>query len=164
MREAQTQCMSIPNAGMVVISDLVDDVKIQHPQNKIDVAIRLANYALVENYNKKGIAYKSPVYRRMEVQKNKIRVWFDNAENGLMSKGVALTEFYIAGEDKQFVKATAIIDGKSIVVSNNTVNKPLAVRFGFNNAATPNVFNKEGLPVNLFRTDNWDVPVDPVIK
>jgi sialate O-acetylesterase len=29
------------------------------------------------------------------------------------------------------------------------------VRFGFSNEAIPNLFSKEGLPVNLFRTDDW---------
>jgi sialate O-acetylesterase len=39
------------------------------------------------------------------------------------------------------------------------VAKPVAVRFGFRNAATLNLYNKEGVPVNLFRTDDWPVDV-----
>ena len=39
---------------------------------------------------------------------------------------------------------------------------PVAVRFGFTNAAMPNLFSKEGLPVNLFRTDDWEVHVERI--
>ena len=164
MREAQSRCISIPNSGMVVISDLVDDVNNVHPQNKKDVGLRLANYALAETYGKKGIAHKSPMYKRMELQKDKIRIWFDNAENGLISKGGVPKEFFIVGDDKIFMPAVAVIEGNSIIVSNKKIKKPVAVRFGFSNTATPNLFNKEGLPANLFRTDDWLIPVKPISK
>jgi len=36
------------------------------------------------------------------------------------------------------------------------------VRFGFSNTAIPNLFNKEGLPVSPFRTDNWEVDTSKV--
>ena len=37
------------------------------------------------------------------------------------------------------------------------IKKPVAVRYAFNNTATPNLFSKDGLPMNLFRTDDWDI-------
>lgn len=162
LREAQTKSMSHPNTGMVVISDLVDDIKDIHPKNKIDVALRLANYALAETYGKTGFVYKSPMYKSMKVEKDKIRIYFDHAGNGLMSKGGGPTEFYIAGEDKNFLPVTAQIEGSTVVVSNKDIKNPVAVRFGFSNAAMPNLFSKEGLPVNLFRTDDWPVDTEAV--
>ena len=165
MKEAQTKCMdSIPNSGMVVISDLADDVDNVHPQNKLDVGLRLANYALAETYGKKEIPHKSALYKSMKVEKNKIRISFHNAENGLISKGGNLREFYIAGDDKIFVPALAVIDGNTIVVSNKQIKNPVAVRFGFTNEATPNLFNKQELPVNLFRTDDWFIATEPIVK
>jgi len=164
MRDAQTKCMEIPRTGMVVISDLVDDINNVHPQNKSEVGLRLANYALAETYDKNDIAYKSPFYKSMEIKKDKIHIRFENAANELISKGGSPSEFFIAGNDKIFLPAVAVIDGSTIVVSNKKIKNPVAVRFGFNNAATPNLFNKEGLPVNLFRTDAWDVSLDLVIN
>ncbi|MEO6454949.1 MAG: sialate O-acetylesterase [Ginsengibacter sp.] len=164
MREAQTKCVSIPQSGMVVISDLVDDINNVHPQNKLDVGIRLANYALAKTYGQKGFQYKSPEYRSMKVENDKIRIWFDNAEGGLISKDGLPTEFYIAGNDKNFIPAVAKIDGSSIVVYNTKQKKPVAVRFGFSNGATPNLFSKEGLPVNLFRTDEWPIQTEATVK
>ncbi|MDZ7292206.1 MAG: sialate O-acetylesterase [candidate division KSB1 bacterium] len=155
LREAQTKSLSYPNTGMVVVSDLVDDITNIHPKNKRDVALRLANLALAETYGKAGIVYKSPMYKSMKVEGDKIRIYFDHAEAGLMSKGGDPTEFYIAGADKNFQPAIAKIEGNTVVVWNKSVKKPVAVRFGFSNAAMPNLFSKEGLPVNLFRTDDW---------
>lgn len=153
LREAQTKAAHHPNTGMVVVSDLVDNVKDIHPVEKKEVASRLANYALAETYGVKGLVYKSPVYASHQIEKGKIRVNFDNVPTGLISKGGTPTEFYIAGADNKFVPATAKIEGKSVVVSSKEVKEPVAVRFGFTNASIPNLFSTEGLPVNLFRTD-----------
>ena len=75
-----------------------------------------------------------------------------------------IAEVYVAGEDHQFLPALAKIDGSTLVVWNKTIKAPVAVRFGFSNAAIPNLFSKEGLPVNLFRTDNWEIETAPVKK
>jgi sialate O-acetylesterase len=155
LREAQTLCASHPKTGMVVIHDLVDNVKEIHPQNKKDVGLRLANYALADTYGQTGIAYKSPLYERMVVENASARLYFANADQGLESRGGAPREFMIAGADQVFYPAVAHIEGRTVVVSSKRVDKPVAVRFGYDNTSTPNVFNKEGLPLNLFRTDTW---------
>ena len=173
LREAQTQTLTHPNTGMAVITDLVDDVKNIHPKNKQDVGARLAAWALSETYKKEGIAYKSPMYKNMEVNKNKVTVYFDNAPNGLIIKGEEkkATEFYIAGDDKNFLPADVKIDGDHVILSNKQIKNPVAVRFAFSNTAIANIFSKEarpdgsvgpGLPVNPFRTDDWDVDTGKV--
>jgi sialate O-acetylesterase len=153
LREAQTKSTSFPKTGMVVVSDLVDNVKDIHPTLKKEVAARLANYALGDTYGVKGLHYKTPVYTSHSVEKNKIRINFDNVPTTLVSKGGEPTDFYIAGADGVFVPAKAIIEGKTIIVSSTKVKEPVDVRFGFTNTAMPNLFSAEGLPVNLFRTD-----------
>ena len=156
LKEAQTKTTALPKTGVVVVNDLVADVNDIHPKNKKDVGIRLANYALAETYGKKEISYKSPTYKNMKPEKGKIRVYFDDAGSGLVSKNGPPSEFYIAGEDKIFMPASAKIDGNTVVVWNKNIQKPVAVRFGFTNSSMPNLFNKEGLPVNIFRTDDWN--------
>jgi sialate O-acetylesterase len=76
-----------------------------------------------------------------------------------MSKGDTLSEFFIAGNDKNFVPANAKIEKSTIIVWSKNVKDPVAVRFAFRNGTKPNLFSKEGLPVNPFRTDDWDVQV-----
>ncbi len=153
LREAQTKALKCPNTGMVVISDLVDDINDIHPQLKVEVAQRLTNMALVNTYGKTGIPCRSPLYKGMAIEKNKIRIFFDHADSGLISKNGAPSEFYIAGADGQFLSAQAKIEGSTVVVWNKTIKQPLNVRFGFSNAAMPNLFSKEGLPADAFRTD-----------
>lgn len=162
LREAQTNCLLVPKTGMVIISDLVDDLSNVHPVNKIDVATRLANIALAENYNKRGLNYKFPMYKEMKNEKDKIRILFKNADNGLMATDKSIKEIYIAGENRQFMPAMASIEGNTLIVWNKKIKTPVAVRFGFSNTSIPNLFSKEGLPVNLFRTDNWEVDISPI--
>jgi sialate O-acetylesterase len=164
LRTAQTSVLSYPKTGMVITSDLVDNVNDIHPINKADIGLRLANYALADTYGKTDLAYKTPLYKSMSVEKNKIRISFENVITGLMTKGGDATEFYIAGDDQKFLPATVKIDRATVVVWNKAIKNPVAVRFGFSNTAMPNLYSKEGLPVNLFRTDNWTVSTAPVKK
>lgn len=155
LREAQTKTLSLGNTGMIVTTDLVDNIKDIHPHQKKEVGLRLANYALAQTYGKTGIPHKSPLYQRMKIEGDKIRIYFTDVGGGLVAHGNTLTEFYVAGDDKVFLPAIARIDGTTIVVYNSHIKRPVAVRFGFTNAAMPNLFSKAGLPVNSFRTDDW---------
>ena len=161
IREAQLKSLATPNTGMVVVSD-IGNIRDIHPKNKIDVGKRLANWALNKTYGLESIPYSGPIYNHMEIEKNKIRIFFDYADQGLMAKGENLTPFQIAGEDKNFVDAIATIDGNTIIVYAKEVQSPMAVRFAFSNTTEPNLFNKEGLPASSFRTDNWEIDVAPV--
>jgi len=160
LMEQQTRSLSYPKTGMVVITDLVDNVKDQHPKNKSDVGLRLANIALAETYkqNIPAPVYKNPIYKKMDASKGKINLYFDNAPNAFMVKGIgAPSEFLIAGSDQNFLPAEVKLEKNKIVVYNKQITTPVAVRFSFSNTGMSNVFNKEGLPVIPFRTDNWEV-------
>jgi sialate O-acetylesterase len=153
LREAQTKAASHTNTGMVVVSDLVDDVKNIHPVEKILVAERLANYALTSTYGLKSLPHNSPTYHTHIIEGDKIRVKFDHVPTGLKTSGGPVSEFYIAGNDGVFLPAEARIDGKTVIVHHKNVRSPKAVRYAFSNTAIGNLFSSEGLPVNLFRTD-----------
>ena len=155
IREQQVKMLEIPKTGMVVISDVVEDVKDIHPKYKKPVGERLAAVALADTYGKEGISYQSPLFKSMKVEKSKIRISFDHASNGLLAKEGELTEFLVAGEDQKFYAAKAKIDKNTVIVSAKEVKKPVAVRFGWSNGSIPNLFSKEGLPVPSFRTDDW---------
>ncbi len=153
--EAQTASLAIPNTGMAVITDISNLTDI-HPANKQDVGKRLALWALAKTYGK-SMEYFGPLYKSMAIEGGKIRIAFDHAGSGLASRdGQPLTWFEIAGEDKKFVKADAVIDGNTVVVSSQSVPAPVAVRFAWSQEAEPNLMNKEGLPANSFRTVLWD--------
>ena len=154
LREAQMMALEIPNTGMAVTMDIGDPTNI-HPWHKEVVGERLALWAMAKSYGQKGIVYSGPLYRKIKIEGNKIRLYFDHVGSGLMAKDGPLTHFQIAGKDRQFVPAEAIIDGDTVLVSAPNLFQPVAVRYGWSDAAEPNLFNKEGLPASSFRTDDW---------
>lgn len=158
IREQQAMIAKFPDCGMVVISDIVNDVKNIHPTNKQEVGKRLANMALNKTYGMKNIICQSPVFKTMYISRNKVTVEFEYAPNGLICKGKKLSNFYIAGADHKFVLADAFIKENKVIVSTPLIDNPIAVRFAFTNDDIPNLFNKEGLPVAPFRSDNWNNP------
>ena len=141
---------------MAVTTDVGNPTDI-HPRNKQDVGKRLAAIALHDVYAK-GNVYSGPMYQSMKVDGNKIIVSFTHTGSGLMAKDKYgyLKGFEIAGNDKQFHYAKALIQGDKIIVFADEVSNPVAVRFGWvDDAGENNLFNKEGFPASPFRTDTW---------
>lgn len=153
--EAQRKALRIPNTGMAVVTDITNLMDI-HPRNKTEVGRRLSLWARANVYGEKDLVYSGPLYKSMEVEGNKIRIRFDHAVGGLktLDNGKP-TWFEIAGEDRTFYKATAEIDGDTILVSCEAVKNPVAVRMGWYQMAGPNLANTAGLPASPFRTDRW---------
>ena len=156
LREQQTKTsLELSKTGMAVITDLVDDITNIHPSQKIEVAKRLSDMVLAEVYNHDIKDYKSPYYKTHTRVKNTIEITFDNLADKLQSTG-EITDLYIASSDKKFHPAQGKIQGNKLIVWASNVKDPIAVRFGFTETAMPNLFNSRGLPVNPFRTDDWD--------
>ena len=154
--EAQAATLTLPNTGMAVTTD-IGNLRNIHPRNKQEVGRRLALWALAKTYGRDDVTHSGPLYKSMAVEGNTIRLSFDATGSGLISRDEApLTWFEIAGEDKEFVEAQATIDGDTLIVSSETVENPVAVRFGWHQSAEPNFVNKEGLPASPFRTDSWE--------
>ncbi len=155
---AQRECLRIPHVGMAVISDIGEIADI-HPGQKKEVARRLSLWALANTYDRGEIDPSGPLYADREIDGDAIRVRFDHAGGGLVSRDEKpLTDFEIAGIDGQFHSATATIDGESIVVRSPDVLMPRQVRFAWSKLAMPNLVDRDGLPACAFHT-HW--PVDP---
>ncbi|CAG4995273.1 hypothetical protein DYBT9275_01596 [Dyadobacter sp. CECT 9275] len=157
LREAQTMTLAVsPNTGMAVTSDIGNPVDI-HPRNKQDVGKRLALNALKGTYGQDLVA-EGPVYQSMQRAGNKVTITFKNAEGGLHTKGKYgyLTGFEVAGEDQKFHWAIGNVMGEQVVIWNDKVPNPVAVRYGWaDDNAEANLFNSADLPAIPFRTDSW---------
>ena len=153
--EAQTAAMArLPHTGMVVTTDLVDDLFDIHPRNKLDVGERLARWALAHDYARNDVVYSGPVYQSMEVKSNLAYLTFEHVHGGLIANdNKPLRWFIIAGEDGVFYPAEAVAEGGRVIVSSPKVSEPKAVRFAWDEAAQPNLINRAGLPAVPFRTD-----------
>jgi len=156
LREAQLKTLSLPNTAMAVTIDIGEWNDI-HPLNKKDVGMRLALAAQKVAYGEELIA-SGPVYQSMKVKGNKVELSFSNSGSGLMAKdNTALKEFAIAGADRKFVWAKAIIQGDKILVWHDNIANPVAVRYAWaDNPVHANLYNKENLPASPFRTDEDD--------
>ena len=134
-----------------------------HPQNKLDVGIRMASTILNKTYGKGTPT--TPFMKSFKIEGDKVVVTFDYTGSGLVAKGGKLKTFAIAGADRKFVWADAEIvnrDGvECVVVSSSEVKEPASVRYAWaTNPAECNLYSKEGFPASPFRTDDWK-PVKP---
>lgn len=155
LRDAQRKAMDkMPNSGMAVLMDVGEEASI-HPAHKKEAGERLALLALAKTYGLKGFGAESPTYDSLIVANGIAEVRFKSAVNWLTSYGKELTQFEIAGKDKIFYPAKAIIYRSSVMVSSPGVKDPVAVRYAFKDFVVGDLFSTEGLPVSSFRTDDW---------
>ena len=119
LREAQLMTLSVPNTGMAVTMDIGNPGDI-HPSNKQDVGDRLARWALAKTYGRDDVACSGPVYRAMSVEESRIRLAFNHAD-GLRTGEGELRHFTIAGVDRDFHPASAMIEGEDVLVWSDTV-------------------------------------------
>jgi sialate O-acetylesterase len=151
LRDQQRQVsLKVPNTGLAVIIDLGEWNDI-HPLNKKTVGDRLAFQAL-KVADKKNIIADGPVYQSMKVEGNKIILSFkpgtDDFENVSELKG-----FAIKAKDGNYQWAKAKIEGKKIIVWNDTVSNPVSVRYDWADNPDGNLRNKSGLPASPFTTE-----------
>jgi sialate O-acetylesterase len=162
--EAQELALNIPNTGMVATTDLNFDLDNLHPHFKWEIGKRLAICVLGKTYGRKDMMPMGPLYEQMKTVGNRIILNFKYTGSGLISSdGKPLKDFTIQREDGKFVVANAVIKNNRIEVWSDDVQRPVAVRFGWNEADHPNLYNKvvlpdgsvaRGLPALPFRTDN----------
>ncbi len=158
--EAQAAALKVPRTGMVVTTDLVEDLDDIHAVNKFAVGNRLALWALAKDYGRKDLVYSGPLYKGMKIEGRKIRISFAHAA-GLKSRdGKPLTFFEIAADDGNFFDAEATIDGETVLVSAKEVPLPTQVWFGWHNVVDPNLVNRAGLPALPFTTKDWQGGTD----
>jgi sialate O-acetylesterase len=155
LRDGQLKSLSIPRSGMAVTLDLGEWNDI-HPLTKKPIGERLALAARKLAYGE-NIVSSGPIYESNQIEGNRIRIRFRETGSGLSINKTdedELTYFAIAGKDKKFVWAKAIIERNTVVVWSDEVAEPVYVRYGWaDNPEGANLINVEGLPASPFRTD-----------
>ena len=159
LREAQLHtALTVPQTAIAVTVDTEfepGDPDTGHPKHKQHVGERLALAARVVAYHEK-IPYRGPIYQSMKIEGDRIRLKFKHVNGELVAKGETLKWFTIAGADRKFVWADAVIDGETVLVSSPLISKPAAVRYAWDiDPSGCNLYNNVGLPASPFRTDEW---------
>ncbi|MFK7765937.1 MAG: sialate O-acetylesterase [Mariniblastus sp.] len=153
------------DTGMVVTTD-IGKLTAELPKNKQEVGRRLALIALANVYEpeldkeQKITSFSGPIFQSFSTNEREVRLTFSQANGGLKIQGdkKELSCFTICGEDKNFVPATARIEGDILFVSSPDITNPIAVRFAWDDTAQPNLVNADGLPASPFRTDSFPLP------
>ena len=153
LREAQARALSVPGTGQAVAID-IGDGGIPHPRNKQEVGRRLALIAKAKVYSI-PVDYSGPVFSGAVAEGAAMRVHFQFAGEGLTASGKPLQSFEVAGADRQFRPAVAVIQGESVVARSAAVPNPVAVRYAWRDDPEANLFNGAGLPAAPFRSDDW---------
>ena len=157
IREQQARVAVLKEkTGMVVVSDLVDNVNSIHPRRKQEVGRRLANWALAETYGKPQRKYRHASFASMKIKGQKAVIEFNDAEGGIRSNGEAAEALEICDASSVFHPARAIIDKKngSLIVWNDTVRRPTAVRYKCSPGGKGNLKDSAGLPVAPIRPES----------
>ena len=155
LREAQAlTARSGTNVGMVVTTDLVDNPANIHPEDKLTVGLRLARLAAARTYGLNDAVVEGPSFASLAVSNDAATVTFANTAGRLVVHEAPLRGFELAGTDYVFRAATAAtVTVDRVVLRAEGVAEPVAVRFAWDEAPQPNLFNGAGLPAIPFRTD-----------
>jgi len=157
LREAQFKASTaIENIGMACLMDAGEEFNI-HPGDKKAAGDRLAYLALAKTYDMAGFGFSGPTLKEMTVEGSVVKLTFDHAKYGLNTFGKELTNFKVAGENQRFYPAKAFLTRQGITLFSPSVEKPVAVRYAFDDWVVGELFNNEGLPASSFRTDDWEV-------
>lgn len=144
----------VPNYGSISILDLIDDTTNLHPKIKMEVGDRMANLILHDIYHE-NINATPPTILNVELHDQKAIVKYQSQAKALTSTNKSITGFEVAGSDHIFYKATAVLEkGKQIILSAPEVPSIQYVRYCFQNASVPNLFDNNGLPLASWRSDH----------
>ena len=163
-RDRQRRVLPFENTGMVVTLD------VENYSGK--VGERFAGWALAAVYGRGG-ASSGPVYKGHRIEGDCVVLEFDHADGGLTAadypeigrplveqKDGVLRFFAVAGENRIFHRAEALIEGKTVIVRSDKVAQPVAVRYACHfDPRGMNLYNRAGLPASPFSTDDW--PMEP---
>lgn len=148
LRQAQLETLSVPNTGMAVIIDIGEWNDI-HPLNKQEVGNRLAKLAFKLAFNESN-SISSPVPVNHRFSKNSVTVWF-SPKSLFSENSEPLRLFEISNDGKEFHKALAKIKGGKVIIWNDNIINPTAVRYAWSdNPKKANLYSSEGLPASPF--------------
>ena len=164
IREAQRHVLTIKNTGMAVAVDIGSER--EHPANKVEVGVRLAHWAMHNDYGRKDILPSGPLYKNFKVEGNAIVISFDHSQGLMLARkhnyvppvpapDAKIPWLSIQAKDGTWHWASGKIDGSELVVSSKAVKEPVAVRYAYTQHPVGcYLYNKDGLPASPFRTDN----------
>ncbi len=156
LRESQHQAAIATKSKLCITIDLGGDGDL-HPKNKLEVGERLA-YLVEENAQHRKMDI-FPVLKSYKISKLGIILTF-NQELFCKSVNSSETGFLVCGKDEKFFNAIVEIKGEKVILYSPHILNPIAVRYAWGGNPKAGCYNKIGLPLTPFRTDNFSVIPD----
>jgi sialate O-acetylesterase len=149
-RDTQRQTLSVPGTGMATTLDVGEWNDI-HPLNKKTVAHRMLLEARRLAYGESGVSGAGPLPEEMTVENGSAVISF-RCTGADIDPNVRLAGFTIAGSDKKFVKANAVVlRGNTLRVWSELVPEPAFVRYAWSgDPVGANLRDKDGIPASTF--------------
>ncbi|QHI68917.1 SUMF1/EgtB/PvdO family nonheme iron enzyme [Tichowtungia aerotolerans] len=144
---------TVSNTAQIVVSDVANLTDI-HPRNKLVPGTRLALLAEAQIYGM-DVDYSGPVFQTLEKDGASLVVTFRFSEGLSTRDGESPDWFEIAGNDRVFYSAGAVISNNSVVLTAEQVPNPVAVRFAWHKLAVPNLVNNTGIPAAPFQAGDF---------
>lgn len=155
LREAQYKVsQNIPQSGVIATAD-IGNMKNAHPVKKRPIGERLANMALARNYGYNKLIDTGPAVKKIELKNNNIIITFNQeikTHGGELPGGFEIG--YSKDENGNVIyklESAEIKDRNKIIITIESGNKPVEVRYAWKLANNGNLFNSHGLPAYPFR-------------
>ncbi len=156
-REQQQMATEIAPNNYLVTSMELGDLYDIHPLQKKLLSHRAVMKILKHSYGF-DIYADQPVFRKATFEGEKVILEFDNADGLRIGwGGNESLKMYVSDESRCLKRAKVKLDGNKLILHSDEVKKPILARYAFDDYyCGKHVYNKAGLPLSPFRTDNFD--------
>ncbi len=159
IRELQRQiAMREPNIGLIVPD--YDHIPFSaQPADESVVAERCFKWIKGNIYKQHKTPFSGPLFDHLETSYTEARVHYKpGTAKGLKALPGALAYFEVAGADGVFIPAIASIDGSTVKLETDEINRIVHARYNWADTPDDGLVNASGLPAIPFRTDEHPFP------
>ncbi len=154
MRELQRRVAADnPHVGIILPGSENTPYSSQ-PQDEELLAKRCLSWVLGAVYKTADVTATGPVFERLDLNLNEATIHFkEGTAKGLKASGDALDYFEVAAVEGDYVPVKATIEGDTIQIQSDTVNRIVRVRYNWNKRPNQQLVNSASLPVIPFRSE-----------
>lgn len=159
MRELQRQTAEQTHGVNLILPGTQHVPFSAQPADEPLLAKRCMNWVLGAVYQRQDVTPTGPVFDRMDTDYANAHLFFKpGTAEGLSAAPGALDYFEVAGADGVFVPAQATIDGQTVRLKTDKINRIANVRYNWRERPNQGLTNAAGLPMVPFRTDEHEYP------
>ncbi|MFO7820602.1 MAG: DUF6288 domain-containing protein [Lentisphaeria bacterium] len=155
MREMQRQTAEKKRGVSVILPGSENLPFSAQPEDEALLGERCLKWARGVAYDMSETAPTGPLFEKLDTNFNKATIHFkDGTAEGLRDRDDALDYFEAAPVEGEYSPAEAAIEGETIRIKSDTVNRIARVRYNWNQRPDQGLVNEAGLPAVPFRSED----------